>query len=136
MAEAFGTGLDAAGGRPQAIGWLRARGEGQRRVGVAEGRGHAAEPERARGLGACGQAGRGRHAIAARRGGDRAQPGAPRAAQPTRRPTAERLNLLGSAHKRLALIERRAGHAAAERKALRAALAAYRRAVRWAGASA
>jgi hypothetical protein len=47
-----------------------------------------------------------------------------------RRPNAERYNLLGSAHKRLALIERHAGRPAAERRALQDSLAAYRQAVR------
>ncbi|MDP2004266.1 MAG: CHAT domain-containing protein, partial [Rubrivivax sp.] len=45
-----------------------------------------------------------------------------------RRPTMERQNLLGSAYKRLALIERAAGQAAAERLALQQSLAAYRQA--------
>ena len=44
-----------------------------------------------------------------------------------RRPSLERLSLLGSAHKRLALIERASGRAAAESQALREALDAYRR---------
>lgn len=45
-----------------------------------------------------------------------------------RRPTAERLSLLGSAYKRLALIERSAGRRAAEQQALHDALDAYRQA--------
>ena len=129
VAEAFGVAWEAAAGRDQAIGWL----DKAVHANDASASLHAEEMlENLRARRAWAQAAAQAEGAARTPRLDRAIASAlaALAALAERRPTAERLNLLGSAHKRDALMLRRAGDAAGERHALRAALAAYRRGLR------
>lgn len=146
VAEAFGVAWEAAGGRDEAIDWLDQA--VQANDGSASLRAEQTL-ENLRARRAWDRASKqAAHAAAATGAGERAavKRGADGAivralqgleALARQRPNAERLNLLGSAYKRLALIERQACRderatrraATAEERALRAALAAYRRAL-------
>jgi hypothetical protein len=126
VAEAFGLAWEAADSRPKAIDWLR------RAVAAPDGSARVRAEEKYQNLQA-----RQAFSDAVRRAGTRASARARDAALQAlagmealveRSPTLERLSLLGSACKRLALIDRAAGDAAGERQHLGASLAAYRRA--------
>jgi hypothetical protein len=121
VAEAFGVAWEAAGDRAAAVEWL------QRAVKARDASASLKSEETLQNL---------RARDAARRAG---QPLAQARQQVTqalaeltalakRNPTVERYSLLGSAHKRRALIERDAGDAGAERQALQACYEAYREA--------
>ena len=128
VAEGFGVAWEAAGGRAEAITWLERAvkahdasaslkaEETLQNLRARQAWEHAATSETAAKGGGKGRLARPRElakALASLR------------ALAKRGPTSERLSLLGSAYKRLALIERQAGAGAAEARALEGARAAY-----------
>ncbi len=133
VAEAFGVAWEAAGGREEAIGWL------ERAVAANDASASMKAEETLENLSArqAWSSAAAAAGAAAATGGDGLAPR--QRAQlskaldnlrsfAARRPTPERLALLGSACKRLALLDRQGGEVEAEHRALERALEAYRQA--------